>query len=163
MKAYSEAMNELIVNLWAFYDADAGVVYALSGKAYSTSGEDSLKLDILKSLARTDYVTAKRYDVPSRFQVCFTDGTAKKNVTYLNAITDPNANLFEEMFRNIEAELPPLIRFSNGDLVKRTQKLPKNPLCVVTTLYENEHGNITPVVTASDREWVRQQEAMRGR
>lgn len=156
-------MNELIVNLWAIYDADSGVVYALSGKAYCVSGDERFKLDVLKLLARTDYSTVKRYVVPSRFQISFPDGTVRSNATFLNAIQDPNANLFENIFVNIESELPALMRFSNGDFLEQDQKLPSDPLCVVTTLYEDEKGNITPIITDSDREWVRQQEAMRGR
>ena len=104
-------MDELIVNLWAAYDAETGFVYALSGKVYLVSGDEENKLSILKALARTDHLTAKRYQVPSRFEVIYTDGTVKKNVTSLDAIADPNANLFEEMFENLEADLPPLIFF----------------------------------------------------
>ena len=156
-------MNELIVNLWAIYDADSGCVYGLSGKTYSVSGDDKFKLSVLKSLARTDHLTAKRYQVPSRFQISYTDGTVKQNVTLLNSINDPNTNLFEDMFSNLESELPPVMRFHNGDVVEEPQKLPEDPLCVVTTLYEDEQGNITPVVTDSDREWVREQEHLRGR
>ncbi len=156
-------MSEMIINLWAIYDADSGLVYGLSGKSYCVSGDDKFKLSVLKSLARTDHLTAKRYEVPSRFQVSSLDGTVKKNVTLLNAISNPNANLFEDMFVNLESELPPAMRFSNGDVVEEAQKLPDDPLCVVTTLYEDEQGNITPVVTDSDREWVREQEHLHGR
>lgn len=156
-------MDELIVNLWAAYDAETGFVYALSGKVYLVSGDEENKLRILKALARTDHLTAKRYQVPSRFEVIYTDGTVKKNVTSLDAIADPNANLFEEMFENLEADLPPLIFFRNNDLVEVKQRLPEAPLCVVTALYEDEEGNLSPITTDADREWVRVQEQLRGR
>lgn len=156
-------MDELIVNLWAAYDAESGFVYALSGKVYRASGDDEEKLRILKALARTDHLTAKRYQVPSRFEVSYTDGTVKKNVTSLNAISDPRANLFEEMFENLEADLPPLIFFRNNEFVEVKQRLPDAPLCLVTALYEDEEGNISPIATDADREWVRVQEQLRCR
>jgi hypothetical protein len=81
----------------------------------------------------------------------------------LNAIVDPNSNLFEDMFSNLESELPPEMIIKNGDFLEGTQKLTSDPLCTITTLYEDEQGNITPVVTDSDREWVKEQEHLRGR
>ena len=36
--------KELIVNLWAFFDAATSMVYALSGRVYCAIGEDSEKL-----------------------------------------------------------------------------------------------------------------------
>lgn len=156
-------MDELIVNLWAAYDAETGLVYALSGKVYLASGNDQEKLNLLRVLSRTDHLTAKRYQVPSRFEVRFPNGAVKKNVTWLNAIYDPNANLFEDMFRILESDLPPLTSISNGELVQARQNLPENPLCIVTTLYEDEKGKVSSISTDADREWVRVQESLRGR
>lgn len=156
-------MDELIINLWGVYDSESGFVYALSGKVYMSSGDDENKLRILKELARTDHITAKRFPVPSRFEVCYTDGTVRKNVTPLNALSDQSANLFEEIFESLEAELPPVIFFRNGEFVEVKQRLPEVPLCLVTALYEDYEGNITPIATDADREWVREHELLRGR
>jgi hypothetical protein len=156
-------MSELIINLWAIYDVDSGFVYGLSGKAYNVSGDDKFKLSVLKSLARTDHITVKRYQVPSRFQITYTDETVKNSLTQLNAINDPNANLFNDIFSNLESELPPEMRIHNGDIVDEPQKIPEDPLCVITILYEDEQGNVTPIATDSDREWVKEQENLRGR
>ncbi|SEL45021.1 hypothetical protein [Halomonas daqiaonensis] len=151
---------ELIFNLWAIYDADSGTVYGLSGKAYNLSGTDRKKLDFLKIASRTDYVTAKRYRVPERFSITFSDAVSQRGVTYLNAVHDPNAQLFEEVFQHIEAELPPLPDFSGGDVVNVRQTIPEDPLCVTTVLYEDEVGDIRPVITDEDREWIAQHQAM---
>ena len=155
-------MAELIINLWAIYDADAGLVYGLAGRAYNVEGEDEHKLAILRVLARTDHVIAHRYQVPARFSACYADGSKQAGVTTLNAVGDPNAGLFEDMFVNIENELPPLMDFSGTDDDAIKQKIPEDPLCIVTTLYEDEQGNVTPIVTDDDRDWVRQQELLRG-
>lgn len=146
--------SEIIFNLWALYDSTSGAVYGLSGKTYNIAGNDSEKLEFLKTASRTDYVTAKRYKVPERFSIMFPDGEVQKGVTYLNAIHDPNAQLFEDMFKNLEAELPPLPDFSGQDALDIKQTIPENPLCVVTALYEDDAGNIRPVITGEDREWI---------
>lgn len=154
---------ELIINLWAIYDAGTGLVYGLAGRAYHVEGNDEHKLAILRGLARTDHVTAHRYRLPERFSVSYADGSTQKGVTKLNAVTDPNASLFEDMFKNIENALPPLMHLQGLDVEPIKQKVPDDPLCIVTTLYEDEQGNVTPIVTDGDRDWVRQQELLRGR
>lgn len=152
---------ELIVNLWAIYDANSGFIYALSGRAYNCSGTDEQKLALLKQLSTADYVNAKRYEVPERFSVSYTDGTVTRKVTYLNAVYDPNAQLFEDIFRNIEAELPDVLVYSVSGTNHIKQKLPDDPLCVTTILYEDESGNVRPIISDEDREWIAQQEAFR--
>jgi len=154
---------ELVVNLWAIYDSGTGLIYSLSGRAYYASGTEAEKLALLRSLSATDYITAKRYEVPDRFQVSYADGTVQRKVTTLNAVSDPNAQLFEEMFTNIESELPPIPEFSATGDQSIPQKLPNNPVCVVTVLYEDEYGNIRPIVTDNDRKWVAAQEKAHGR
>lgn len=155
--------EELILNLWAIYDATTGLVYGLSGKAYNATGTDSEKLALLKKLSATDYVTAKRYEVPHRISILYTDGTEKKGVTRLNAVYDPNAQLFEDVFRKLEAELPPVPDFSSTGYDFINIKIPDDPLCVTTILYEDEKGSIRPIITDEDRQWVaRHEEKMHG-
>lgn len=149
---------ELIFNLWGLYDASTGTVYALSGRAYNVAGTDREKLDFLKRVARTDYVLAKRYPVPERFGIVYPDGQEQKGVTHLNTLYQPEAQIFEGVFQQIEAELPPLPRFSDDDFIEVPQTIPQDPLCVTTVLYEDEAGNIRPIITDEDRAWVAQQE-----
>lgn len=155
--------QELIINLWAFYDASAGLVYGLAGRVYNALGTDSDKLAILKQLSVSDYITAKRYELPKRFQVSYADGTVKTGVANLNVVNDPNAQMFEDMFKNLEADLPPLPDFSIDDYRETKQKIPTDPLCVVTVLYEDEQGHMRPIVTEEDKQWVTRQEELRGR
>ena len=155
--------GELVVNLWAIYDCGTGFIYGLSGRAYCASGTEAEKLTLLRRLSATDYITAKRYEVPDRFQVTYANGTVQRKLTTLNAVSDSSAQLFEEMFRNIESELPPIPDFAEADDRSVPQKLPKNPVCVVTVLYEDESGNIRPVITDDDRKWVAAQEKAHGR
>lgn len=154
---------ELVVNLWAVYDASVGYVYALAGRAYAVEGTDERKLAVLKSLAHTDYVTARRYTVPSRFAIHYPDGDIQPGFAPVAAVTDPNAQLFEEMFKNIESELPDVFAAPSAEPQRVKQVLPPNPLCIVTLLHEDEQCNIRPIISADDREWLVKQERARGR
>ncbi|MCM2972899.1 hypothetical protein [Larsenimonas suaedae] len=146
---------ELVFNLWAFCDSGTEAIYALSGRAYNIEGTDQEKLDFLKTASRTDYLTAERLNVPDRFKIYVGD-EEKAGFTSLNTLNDPNAQLFEEVFKSVEDELPLLPDFSGPEPIAVQQKIPNDPLCVVTTLYEDESGNIRPIITEKDREWVSQ-------
>lgn len=150
--------SELIVNLWAIYDASVGVVYFLSGKVYAVSGSDSEKLQVLKMLARTDYLTAKRHPVSERFSICGPGGQERTGVTYLNALEDGGYSLFADVFNSLESEIPAILDFSGDEPEWIKQVLPENPLCVVTVLYEDSLGNIRAIIDDDDRRWIQEQE-----
>lgn len=67
------------------------------------------------------------------------------------------------MFKNLEAELPPLLRFNGDEGIEIAQFIPDDPICVVTVLYEDETGAIRPIITDEDREWVAKQEILHQR
>lgn len=150
--------QELVLNLWAIYDGTTGYIYGLAGKAYSVLGSDEQKLAVLQALSMTDYVTAKRYRVPDKFTLSFTDGSTQKGMAPVSAMNNPDMQLFEDLFLNIQRDLPPIPRFSAEGFEAEAQLLPKDPLCVTTLLYEDMAGNIRPIVTEEDRYWFRQQE-----
>lgn len=151
--------SELIVNLWAIYDASVKVIYCLSGKVYAASGADSEKLKILKMLARTDYLTAKRHPVSERFSICGPGGQKRTGVTYLNALEDGGYSLFSDVFDSLELEIPAIPDFSGDEPEWIKQVLPENPLCVVTVLYEDSLGNIRAIIDDEDRRWVKEQDS----
>ena len=149
---------EILINLWAIFDGSSGFVYQLAGKAYSIAGTDEEKLSILKVLSATDYVTAMRYKVPERFSVVLADGSKESGIARLRTIGMPGAQLFEEILKNIERELPPICDLSDDDFEVTHQKIPQSPLCVTTVLYEDKVGSIRPIISDEDREWFRLQE-----
>jgi len=149
---------ELVFNLWATLDGGLGYIYALSGKAYKVSGNDQEKLAILKMLAATDYITAKRYRVPDRFAVQYPNGVKKTGYADLGAVSDPHAQLFESIFKNLEHELPPIPKFDPmGNNIGVPQQVPDAPLCVTTILYEDDRGNIHPIISQADMGWLAEQ------
>lgn len=145
--------KELIVNLWAIYDSGSGLIYGLCGRVYCASGTDDEKLSLLKRLSSTDYVTAKRYNVPSRFSIIQDDDSSHEGFAPLTAVHDPNARLFNEMFVYLERDLPPLPDFSAKDFRAIPQKIAADPLCLVTILYEDKSGNIRPIISDEDKDW----------
>jgi hypothetical protein len=149
--------SELAINLWAYCDYSTKLVYALSGRAYAVEGTDEEKLSVLQRLAATDYITAKRYELSDRFSVTYPDGTVLKKATQVHAVHDPNAHLFEEMFTNIESELPPIQKLTAAGSQETPQKLPTSPLIVATVVYEDEKGNLRPIVTTEDLAWLNTQ------
>ena len=60
----------------------------------------------------------------------------------------------EEVFKAIELELPSIPNYSSLTCDYTQLKLPENPLCVTTVLYEDEFGRIRPIITDKDREWI---------
>lgn len=154
---------EIVLNLWTYYDMDTRAIYALSGKAYSISGSDDEKLQQLQTLASADYVTTIRHPVPERLSMIGSGGEEKSGITTAAAHRDPNAQLFEELFRLIESELPPRYNFTQEEGNSEQLKLPQDPLCCTTLLYENEFGNIRPIITKEDAVWAKEQEENYGR
>jgi hypothetical protein len=136
--------NDLAVNLWAYIDDGTGMVYAISGRAYALTGSDEEKLAVLRKLAATDYRTAKRQGLPKRFTV--TDGQqTREGMTHPRVIRDNVADVYESVFRSIESELPPIPDFVTGR--HRPQRIPQEPLFLLTFLREDDEGNVTPITS----------------
>ena len=143
------ANSELVFNLWAIADIDTGFVYALGGRAYRLDGGDDEKLEILRRLSFTDFQLANRYAVPKRFSISTNDGTLD-GVTTISTVNDPNAELFEVVFQELESNIPPLLIPRPGDdkLADRKQMVPQDPLTVRTILFEDEFGRISTFLSA---------------
>lgn len=146
---------ELTANLWAFFDSTTELIYALAGRAYSLSGDHDKKLAILSELSRHDFRCAQRIRVPDRFTLQFADGTKKSGFTTPQAVGDPDSLLFEEVFCEMENELPPINDFLSGQT--KQQKFSIDPLCVRTIVFEDEAGNCRAIITDEDRQWLAEQ------
>ena len=136
---------EIVVNLWYVVDKDSRLVYRLMGRAYALAGTDQQKTALLKTLARTDYLTAQQFSVPKRFIVSSNTQTME-GFCHTRTLHENSANVFEEVFARLEKELPPLIRFVAGEGQATPATLPPNPLCVTTALIEDDNGILTPRV-----------------
>lgn len=140
------------VCLWAFLDADSGMIYALAGRVYSHSGSDEEILSSLRVLSRHDFRTVQRHKVPSRFAVSSGSREKQTGLAPSDALNDPNAMLFHELYEKLEADLPPLIDFVTGK--RSPQSIGDDPIACRTLVYEDANGNCRAIVTEDDREWL---------
>jgi hypothetical protein len=137
--------SEMCFNLWYYVDAEAGFVYAISGRAYWMSGTDDEKFLLLRKLSATDYKMAARYKLPDRFHLHIGD-EVKDGYTLPEIIKEQGINVFEEMIQRMETEFPTIPITINGETVMQEMRTPANPLCVYTALKEESIGEITPMV-----------------
>jgi len=155
MNESEKPMPELTACLWAFMDADTRLIYALGGRAYSLTGSDEVKLNILRGLSRYDFRSVERRKVPDRFGVQFGDGSRQSGMAAPSVVRDPDAMLFESVFAEMEKTLPPLPDFANDRPL--AQRFSNDPLCVRTIAFEDAAGNCRAIVDEEDRAWLQRQ------
>ncbi|WP_417730825.1 hypothetical protein [Rosistilla oblonga] len=143
----------LSVCLWAFFDAEYEMIYALAGRVYAIGGSDEEVLDSLKSLSRHDFRTVQRVEVPSRFGVLLPDGKQQCGLASPSLLNDPDAMLFNELIDELENSLPPISDFVNEKTIKQT--LGDAPLTCRTLVYEESTGACRAIVDPSDVDWLR--------
>lgn len=143
---------ELTANLWAFLDSSTGMIYAVAGRAYQLSGTDEEMLATLRSLSKHDFQSATRIGLGDRFKVIYANGEEKIGVTKPQAMNDPNSMIFEEVLKQIEAAQPPISDFARDITIK--QKFPEQPLCIRTTVFEDDAGVCRAIVTEQDKQWL---------
>lgn len=135
---HSEA--EVCLNLWYFVD-DSGIVLRLAGKAYALTGTDEQKLAALHHMAGSDHLTATLGKVPAQFIVHTEHGTLKGAIPVAGMHQDHGA-IYGLLMDQIERELPKGIH-SVADIYEEfTVKLPQEPLCVTTAVYERTDGEL---------------------
>lgn len=129
---------EIVANLWYVMD-DQGFIYSLRIKPYVCEGTDNEKLSFLKSRTYLDYLVARPFSVPARFNTNFieTDGSETKYavVHHDDAIRLGGIDqLFFDGLDELQKELPAQTKLS----------IPESPLIKVTALVGDENGNIVP-------------------
>jgi len=135
---------EIVLNLWYVIDEGTGYAYSLLGRAYAMTGTDAEKLEKLRQLAPTDYLMAERRKVPENFRVVFPDGKEMKGNADPAHIRENIGWIYEDVFKRLEEQMPPILSFTEGETISTKQKIPQNPLSVCTALIEDDEGNITP-------------------
>lgn len=131
---------EICLNLW-FYVDDTGVVIRLAGKAYALNGTEQQKLAILHSLSGTDHLTATLAKLPESFVMKSDQGDLRGAVP-VASVHENHARVFGPLMDQIERDLPKGIRSVNDNYEQFTVKLPEEPLCVTTAVYERADGEL---------------------
>lgn len=143
------ASNEIALNLWLLIDEAVGYAYALMGRAYMLGGSEEEKIRKLRELAMTDYALAKRHRVPANFTVVDPAGNKRER------LVDPGLAMgseqipfvFESVISELEKELPPEIKWVDGEMVLTPQVIPQDPIMVCTGLIEHSDGRITSLTS----------------
>jgi hypothetical protein len=131
---------EICLNLWFFVD-DSGIVLRLAGKAYALVGTEEEKLAALHLLSGTDHLTATPGTVPKHFVLQSEAGEIPGAVP-VATLHENHSAIFSPLMDQLERELPKVIHSVNDNYQRFTQKLPQEPLCVTTAVYESADGQL---------------------
>lgn len=76
----SHEQAEIVLNLWVYSD-EVGYIRRLASKCYALHGNDVDKLTILRTLAKSDYLSAHWEQVPNNYRLIYRrrDRTARRN------------------------------------------------------------------------------------
>jgi len=137
---------EVVANLWVYAD-EAGYVARIAGKAYVLDGTDREKLDLLRQLAGTDFLSAEWMPIPENFGVIRPDGE-RIRYAQLSVLSDEyeKSVLVGPMLEKLAASLPEQLRQVDGEYQPFTVQMPEAPLTVLTVVVEYPDGRLLPVV-----------------
>jgi len=84
--------------------------------------------------------------LPNSFaiRVVFLDGKEMKGNIAPADIRENIGWIYEDVFKRLEEQMPPVLSFTESETISIKQKIPQNPLSVCTALIEDDEGNITP-------------------
>lgn len=119
-------------------------------------GNNDEKFAVLNALAKTDYKSAERIHYSELCEVTYSNMTTK-GYTHLSVINSVFENDFEFFAQEAEKLLPLKFKFigdGKGENKTIKQTLPKSPLYVLTTLMENEYGDMRPHTTDENKYWI---------
>lgn len=143
----SHEQAEIVLNLWAYSDEE-GYIQRLAGKCYALHGTDSEKLSVLRSLAKSDYLSAHWEPVPKNYRLVNTDGSELLGVATTNHVQDrdASAHLFGDLINRLEVTLPEQLLCSDGQYRVLQLKIPQEPLMITTVVIEQNDGRLVPVL-----------------
>nr|WP_314899162.1 hypothetical protein [uncultured Deefgea sp.] len=148
MLGESHKTAEVVINLWAYSDED-GNIQRLAGKSYALHGTDTEKLNILRCLARSDFLTAKWIPVAKNFTLVGPNGESMQGITSTAVLRTPNghADLFAELIEHLAKTVPAqLVVCPTNGYRQIHPKLPDEPLAITTVVIEQQNGQLVPVL-----------------
>jgi hypothetical protein len=131
---------EICLNLCYFVD-ETGIVLRLAGKAYALTGTQKEKLAALQMMSGSDHLTATQGTVPPQL-VIKSEKEDYRGAIPVAVIPQNVTAVFGPLMDQIERELPKLLRSVNDNYEPFCMKLPEEPLCVTTAVYERADGEL---------------------
>ena len=140
---------EVVLNLWAYADI-AGNIFRLAGKAYVMDGGDEQKLDLLRQLSATDFLSAPWHKVPEHFSVVQPDGTRFAGMAHVSLLSEPQSHghLFGAVMDLLAAGLPKQMRSVGADYQRFRMHLQDDAMAVTTVVIEHDDGRLEPMVSS---------------
>jgi hypothetical protein len=137
---------EVVANIWVYAD-EAGYVARLAGKAYVLDGSDREKLDLLRQIASTDFLSAEWMPIPENFGVIGDDGE-RLRYAQLSILSDEYAKsvLVGPLLEKLAGSLPKQLREVDGEYETFILEMPESPLTVLTVVVEYPDGRLVPMV-----------------
>lgn len=139
---------EVVANLWVYADED-GYVARLAGRTYVLDGTDREKLDLLKLLAATDFLSAEWMPIPDNFGLIGPDGE-RLGYAQLSVLSDEYSKslLVGPLLERLAATLPEQLREIDGEYRQFRLVMPEAPLTVLTVVVERPDGQLVPMLNS---------------
>jgi hypothetical protein len=138
---------ELVANIWPIVDSRSQLIQRYAARAYAIHADDSTIGNSLKALATADYVFARQFSIPQRFQVVLPEGTLS-GVVSPHVFNQQQFPIIETALKALEADLPEIHGVGTAPdgkcFHRRIEiKFPPDPYLVVTFLSEDTAGNLS--------------------
>ncbi|WP_334119777.1 hypothetical protein [Limnobacter sp.] len=139
---------EVVANLWVCADED-GYVARLAGRTYVLDGTDREKLDLLKLLAATDFLSAEWMPIPENFGLIGPDGE-RLGYAQLSVLSDEYSKslLVGPLLERLAATLPEQLHEIDGEYRQFRLEMPEAPLTVLTVVVERPDGQLVPMLNS---------------
>ena len=146
--AQSLEQSEVVLNLWAYVTEDEQIM-RISGRAYVLQGDDQEKLELLRTLSGSDFISAPWAKVPPEFKVLSPEGIEITGVAPASLLSDPasHGHIFDPLLEELASSLPEQLYCFEGEYKKFRMELPDAPLAVTTVILEHEDGRLVPMVS----------------
>jgi hypothetical protein len=137
---------EVVANLWVYAD-EAGYVARVAGKVYVLDGSDREKLDLLRRLSATDFLSAEWMPIPENFGVIGPDGE-RLRYAQLSVLSDEYSKsvLVGPLLEKLAASVPEQLQEVEGEYRRFKLKMPEAPLTVLTVVVEHPDGRLVPML-----------------
>lgn len=137
---------EVVANIWVYAD-EAGYVGRIAGKAYVLDGSDRDKLDMLRRLSATDFLSAEWMPIPENFGVIGPNGE-RLSYAMLSVISDEYSKsvLVGPLLEKLADSVPEQLQEVDGEYKRFRMSMPEAPLTVLTVVIEYPDGRLVPMV-----------------
>lgn len=130
---------EIVTNLWYVMD-DQGFIFSLRAMSYVATGTEQEKLSFLASRAYLDYLVARPFSIPSRYESTFVDDGGERTTYAVIHHQSAGAiggvdQLFFDALDQIQSDLP----------AQTELQIPESPLIKITALHGSRDGAVMPV------------------